>query len=92
MHSVTSSFSLKTVFKPFVQFQLFCMYCKLSVNKVTKLSATGEEVLNSSNATAVQPVYSNQVYTILAHQKSLIIGIKRAGTPIYKLNAKNEKE
>lgn len=46
--------------------------------------------MNSSNiTTAVWPVYSNQVYTILAQQKSLTI--KRAGTPIYK-HAKKRKE
>lgn len=48
--------------------------------------------MNSSNPTiAVWPVYSNQIYTILAHQKSLTVRIKRAGTPIYK-HAIKEKE
>lgn len=69
-----------------------CSVCFVSCQwlRLTKLSATGQEDMNnSSSTTAVWPVYSNQVYTILAQQKSLTVRIKRAGTPIYK-HAKKE--
>lgn len=52
VQSVTSPFLPKTAFEPFVQFQLFCTFCKLSVAKPeTKLSATEEKDMKNSDIT-----------------------------------------
>lgn len=61
VQSVTSLFLPKTAFEPFVQFQLFCTFCKLSVAiRETKLSATQEkDKKNIKILHTVRPVYSN---------------------------------
>lgn len=49
LQSVTSPFLPKTAFESFVQFHLFCTFCKLAVAKTeTKLSATEEKDMRNS--------------------------------------------
>lgn len=90
MHSVTSSFSPKTAFRPFVQFQLFCMFCKLSMAKGNQAQCYWRgrhEQLQHYHcclASLFQPSIT------LAQQKSLTVRIKRAETHKYK-HAKKDK-
>lgn len=52
LQSVTFPFLPKTAFESFVQFHLFCTFCKLAVAKTeTKLSATEEKDMRNSGIT-----------------------------------------
>lgn len=73
VQSVTSLFLPKTAFEPFVQFQLFCTFCKLSVAITeTKLSATQEKDIKNTDITYcwASLFQSSMYYSCLAKKTS----------------------